>query len=133
MTNRTRTLLIALVSFLGGAIAGGVTSGYTSIYFTTRFFTDGWMLGNVIDTEDQIKVLRTLREGKIEKATEFLEDSLNTKILGLHLSDENTERTNRAIIKSVQTAREYRAKYPYSSRIPEIDEGIGKILQQNAK
>jgi hypothetical protein len=133
MTNRTRTLLIVFASFLVGAIVSGVATGYASGYFITRFFTDSWMLGNVIDTEDHIKVLRTLREGKTEKAREFLEESLNTKILGLHLSDENSERTNRAVVKAIEAAREYRTKYPHSSRIPEVDEAMEKILQQSAK
>ena len=133
MTNRSRTLLIAILAFLGGGIVSGVTSGYVSIYFTTRFFTDGWMLGNVIDTEDHVKVLRVLREGKIEKAMESLEQSLNMKILGLLISDENTEKTNRAVSKAIQTVKEYRSKYPHSSKIPEVDEGIAKILEQNAK
>ena len=129
MTNRARITLVALVAFLGGGVGGG----YVAVFFTSRFFSDGWMMGNGVDTQVQVRVLESLRTGEMEKATELLEVNLDGKIISLEISEENTEKTNRAVRKAIERAKEYRAKYHWHTKFPEIDEAVSKVLSQNAK
>ena len=133
MTNRTKLILVTLGAFLGGGIAGGVAGGYVAFYFTSHFFSDGWMLGNSVDTQTHVSVLKNLRDGETKKAIEFLETTLDGKIVSLQTSEENAQRTNEAIAKAIQMARDYRAKYPRHTQYPEVDEMVSKVLNQNAK
>lgn len=133
MTNRTKLILVALGAFLGGGIAGGVAGSYVAIYFTSHFFTDGWMLGNSVDTQTHVSILENLRDGETKKAIEFLETNLDGKIVSLQTSEDNTQRTNDAVTKAIKMAREYRTKHPRRTQYPEVDEMVSKVLSQDAK
>lgn len=133
MTTRTKITLVALAAFLGGGVVGGAAGGYVAIHFTSRFFSDGWMLGNGVDTQAQVSILKNLRDGETQKAIEFLETTLDGKVIGLQISEENAERTNQAVAKAIQKAREYRAQHPRHTQYPEVDESVSKVLKQDAK
>lgn len=133
MTNRTKLILVVLGAFLGGGIAGGIAGGYVAIYFTSRFFTDGWMLGNSVDTQTHVSILQNLRAGETKKAIEFLETTLDGKIVSLQTSEKNAQRTNEAVAKAIQMAREYRAMHPRHTEYPEIDDMVSKVLNRDAK
>jgi uncharacterized membrane protein len=130
MTYRTQTILIALAAFLGGGIAGGVAGGYVAISFTSHFFADNSMLENGIDTQDYVSVLQSLRNGHIKEAAEHLEATMDHKIIGLRLSEENSARTNQAVREAIQKARDYRNKFPRHSGSKEIDQAISEALAQ---
>jgi len=133
MTNRSRIVLVALVAFLGGGIVGGMAGGYVAVFFTSRFFSDGWMMGNGVETRRLVRVLKNLRSGQIKEATESLELSLDGKIISLEISEQNTDKTNQAVRKAIGSAKEYRTKYPWRSKLPEIDEAVSNVLSQNPK
>ena len=133
MTHQTKLILVTLGAFLGGGIVGGVAGGYAAIYFTSHFFSDGWMLGNSVDTQTHVSILNNLRDGETQKAIELLETTLDGKIVSLQTSEENTQKTNEAVAKAIQMAREYRTKHPQHTQYPEVDEMVSKVLNQNAK
>lgn len=131
MTNRTKLILFVLGSLLVGAAAGGVTGSYVAIYFTSGYFSDGWMLGNSVDTQINISILKNLRNGDTEKAVEFLETTLDEKIISLQISDENTQWTNKSVSKAIRVAIEYRNEYPRHTENPDVDKMVSEALSKN--
>jgi len=133
MTYRGKLILVAVVAFLAGGVGGGIAGGYVGIYFVSRFFADSTVLGQSNDTQTHVTVLQHLRDGNTTKATEHLETVLDGNIISLSPTEGLSERTNQAVAKSIQKAKEYRSQYPRRTQYPEVDKGVSEILGLNAK
>jgi Fe-S-cluster formation regulator IscX/YfhJ len=133
LSGRTKLILVAVAAFLGGAVSVGIAGWYAATYFTSHFFADGWMLGNSVDAQIQVSILKNLRDGETKKAIELLETTLDEKIISLQTFDENAQSTNESVAKAIQIAREYRTKHPRSTQYPDVDKMVSKVLNQDAK
>jgi hypothetical protein len=131
MTPRTKTILIAGFTFLVGGIGGAVAGGYVAINFTGGFFADGFMLGQAVNAQTRVAVLRQLRMNEPQKAIELLETHLDGDIIGLRADDKYAPSTNESVKKAISRARDYRAEYPRKTGLPEVDAGVHDVLNSN--
>jgi len=77
----------------------------------------------------ELQVLQTLRAGRTKEAIRLLEDGLDSDIIllaqELRAADETKMfKTTPGPLKSLQWARDYRAKFPYKSGIPATDDQV---------
>tara|TARA_R110002051_G_C8669527_1_gene490190 strand:- start:654 stop:1061 length:408 start_codon:yes stop_codon:yes gene_type:complete len=132
MTNNGRKALTLALAFLLGATSSGLIFSTLSDAETkviANFFADGSMLINAVEAREHVYVLRLLRDGDTENAIEFLERNLDSKIVGLKESNNHTVRTNEAVLKGVEKAREYRIEHPRNTNIEMIDERVLNALE----
>jgi len=130
MNNRTRKIVLVVVALLIGGIGGGIAGGYVAIKFTTSFLADAMMFGYAVDAKSNIGALKFIHQGDYEKATEILETSLDSKIIGLSESDDFTNKTNTEVVEAFQRARNYRTDYPRNSGSGKFDKAVEEILEQ---
>ncbi len=115
MTNNGRKILTPALAFLLGGASSGLIFSILSDAETkviTNFFADGSMLINAVEAQEYVYVLRLLRDGDTENAIALLERNLDLKIVGLEESNNHTVRTNEAVLKGIEEAREYRIEHP---------------------
>ena len=133
MTSRTQFVIVAIIALLVGGVGGGLAGGYVAAYFVGGFMSDGMMLGNAVDTQMNVAVLRSIRDGETERATEMLETSLDGNILSLSSSAEYSDRTNEAVAKAIRNARGYRSDHPRKTDLPELDNAVAEILSRTGQ
>lgn len=97
-----------------------------------RFFGDGFMKGKSVDVEMKIEILKHIRTGNLDKATEMLEILLDGDLIGLSRSSDNSDDTNESIRKAANLARDYRASYPRHTNQPGVDSAVEKAINNNA-
>lgn len=125
-----RISVLGLV-FLGGVVTTLVVCGVAA-YFVAMFFIDGYLLGNAVETQQKIYILKDIKEGKLAGAVERLERGVDTGLIGLE-KDSPTKRTGEAVLKTISLAKEYRTEYPRKSSNPEIDSTVKEIFSGNAQ
>jgi hypothetical protein len=131
MTPLTKTVLIAGLAFLVGSIGGAVAGGSVAIYFTAGFFADGFMLGQAVNAQTKVAVLRQLRTNQPQKAIELLETHLDGDIIGLKVDNKYAPSTNDSVKKAISRARDYRVEYPRKTGLPEVDAGVRDVLNSH--
>ncbi len=82
-----------------------------------------------------LAILQRLRDGRTNQACELLEGRLDTDIIGFVASYRELPASAREQpgLKVLGWARDYRAKYPFKFRYPNVDEGVAdafKILDE---
>jgi len=120
---------MTLIPMLVGSLAGGVTGGYVASRFTARFFENGWMLGNAVEVQTKVAALQRLRNGETGEATDLLETLLDGDILPLRTSEVYAGRTNLAVTRAIQQAKDYRSKYPRSTGNEDLETAVDRVLR----
>jgi hypothetical protein len=92
---------------------------------------------NSADLGVTLAILQRLRDGRTNEALELLEGRVSTDIVGFVASYRELPASLRAKIslKPLEYARDYRAKFPFKHRYPNVDEGVAdafKILDEKA-
>jgi hypothetical protein len=82
-----------------------------------------------------LAILQRLRDGRTNQAYELLEGRLDTDIVGFVRSYRELPVSAREQpgLKALGWTRDYRTKYPFKHRYPEVDEGVAdafKILDE---
>lgn len=124
-----KRISVLVLVFIGGVVSALIVCGVVG-YFAVFFFVDGYNLGKAVDTLQKIYVLKNIKEGNLPKAVELLEVGLDGGLISLERKNP-TKRTDEAVQKTITLAKEYRAKYPRKSSIPEIDKMVKEILSGN--
>ena len=83
-----------------------------------------------------VAILQRLRDGRTNEAIALLEGRVSTDIISFVASYRELPDSIRQTIslKSLEHARDYRAKFPFKHRYPSVDEGVAdalKILDEN--
>jgi hypothetical protein len=78
-----------------------------------------------------VAILQRLRDGRTNEAFELLEGRLSGDVAGFvasyrELPDSLREKVS---VKSVEYARDYRAKFPYKHRYPQIDQSVAEAFK----
>jgi hypothetical protein len=87
----------------------------------------------------EVAILQNLRDGRTNSALELLEGSLNYSLIGLaeRYKELGAPQRETYYLKMAQLAREYRAKCPFKSRYPEVDQRVAEAFntlgQRSAK
>lgn len=78
-----------------------------------------------------VAILQRLRDGRTNEAIELLEGRVSTGIIGFAASYRELPNASREKInlKLLEFARDYRSKYPFKHRHPNIDEGVTDALR----
>lgn len=119
-------LLLAFTTLMIGAIAGGWTVGWIQARITTHWAG----VSSAAEASTTVWTLERLRSGNTTKAVELLESKLDGALIGLGASLSSTPESRRdpALIKTLQSAREYRARFPRKTENPEIDEAVARVF-----
>ncbi len=85
-----------------------------------------------------LAILQRLRDGRTNEAYELLEGRLDVDIVSFvqGYRDLPPASQDQRSLKTLVRAREYRAKYPFKHRYPNLDEGVAeafKLLDEKAK
>ena len=85
-----------------------------------------------------LAILERLRDGRTNEAYELLEGRLDTDIVGFVASYRKLRASDREQpgLKVLGLARDYRAKFPFKHRYPNVDAGVAdafKILDEKTK
>ena len=85
-----------------------------------------------------LAILQRLRDGRTNEAYELLEGRLDTDILGFvrGYRELPSSSQDQRSLKTLERAREYRAKYLFKHRYPNVDEGVAeafKLLDEKGK
>jgi hypothetical protein len=91
---------------------------------------------NYADLGETLAVLQRLREGHTNQAYELLEGQVDVDIVGLVASyrEMPPKLREQTSLKVLGYARDYRTKFPFKHRYPNVDEGVAdafKILDDN--
>jgi hypothetical protein len=78
-----------------------------------------------------LAILQRLREGRTNEAYELLEGRLNTDIIGLVSCYRELPASLRAqgSLKVLGYARDYRAKFPFKHRYPDVDDAVAEAFK----
>ena len=92
---------------------------------------------NSADLGVTVGILQRLRDGRTNEALELLEGRLTTDVSGFVASYKELPASLRQkfSLKPVEYARDYRTKFPYKHRYPEMDKGVAEaftILDQKS-
>lgn len=85
-----------------------------------------------------LAILQRLRDGRTNEAYELLEGRLDTDILGFvrGYRDLPPSSQDQKSLKTLERARDYRAKHPFKHRYQNVDEGVVeafKLLDEKGK
>jgi hypothetical protein len=86
---------------------------------------------NATEILTTVQILYNLRSGQTNDAMRMLETRLDAALLTFAASSDGSRDAN--YNKSLKMAREYRAKYPHTSGIPEIDNSVTRAFSSSAK
>jgi hypothetical protein len=78
----------------------------------------------------KMRILSDIRNDDIPGAVELLEMRLDSTILTIDAGDNLSERTNKAINKTINSAKAYRLKYPRKTNNQIIDETVSGALEK---
>ncbi len=130
-----RKIAVVVAIFLIGAIVGGVIAGYGTSYYLSRFMLYGSNLSETVSINSRVFTLNKLRDGKADEAINHLEMMLDGNLIyfsgGIHGSP--TEQKD--IRKALRNAKDYRLKYPRSTKYLDVDKSVASALAEgdNAK
>jgi hypothetical protein len=86
---------------------------------------------NATEMVTTVRILYNLRSGQTNDAIRLLETRLDAALLAFGATSDGPRDTN--YDKSLKMAKEYRAKYPHTSGVPEIDNGVTRAFSLSAK
>jgi hypothetical protein len=120
----------ALLLILIGLITGFVISGCIGFYLFRRLDARWSKLLAIYDLSQPYKILEALRSEKTAHAIKLSESSLDAGILGLGrlLRSVSSKHRNADDVYWLRKAKEYRAKYPRTTGLPNIDSGIAEAF-----
>jgi hypothetical protein len=81
-------------------------------------------MGAAADTQQAVRILTYLKQGRISNALDVLELKLDHSLLTLSHAQELTPEMRDAI----RAAREYRTKYPWNGSAPALKSRIDQVL-----
>lgn len=86
---------------------------------------------NYADIGGTLAILQRLRDGRTNSAFELLEGRLSTDIVGFVASYRELPEPlrNQSSLKILQLARDYRTKFPFQHRYPNVDEGVADAFK----
>jgi gas vesicle protein len=122
-----KIMSVALI-FLIGALTGGAAGAYITMHFASLFYIDGSILQDVVSIKQNIAALQNIREGKIDHATEILEAALDGNLIRYSFGLRGSRHLRQTVKSTLKTVKDYRKKYPRSTKYPEIDEAVGRAL-----
>jgi hypothetical protein len=87
--------------------------------------------GHYADLGATLNILQRLRDGRTNQAYELLEGQLDVAIIGFVSSYRELPASAREQpgLKVLQQARDYRAKFPFKHRYPNVDEGVADAFK----
>lgn len=127
MNIQKRTVALFVAIFVAGIIIGG----YMAYRVTWHIASEDEMLSLAVNAKFETSALRGLRESDTRDALELLEALLDSKIILLRANDSYSEMTNNAVREAIQTAREYRGRFPRESKFPDNDAAVNKVLSSS--
>jgi hypothetical protein len=83
------------------------------------------------DVAITVRILESLRSGNTKTAIKLLETGLDGALITFSVPSSNPRDTE--YDKILETAKKYRAQYPYSSGIPDIDNGVNRTFSLLSK
>src|SRR4030042_2214613 len=122
-----KIMSVALI-FLIGALTGGAAGAYITMHFASLFYIDGSILQDVVSIKQNIAAMKTIRQGKIDHATEILEAALDGNLIRYSFGLRGSRHLRQTVKSTLKTVKDYRKKYPRSTKYPEIDEAVGRAL-----
>jgi hypothetical protein len=123
---KSRLILLISGTLLLGIIIGAVGIGMLSVHLTNKFMG----FATASSAGQEVAVLRCIRTGDTNHAIELQEIHLDGDIviLGSLLGDVSPGHRDPTFIKTLERARDYRAKYPHKSDSPEGDALVAKAF-----
>jgi hypothetical protein len=115
---------------LVGAIIGGLAGSYGTAYITSYLYGGSVELQAAVAINQNVWVLKRLREGKIEEAIERLELELDGNLITLSADMPIDEQWQESVDRSLAFVNEYRSIYPRSTQNPEIDSAVANALSK---
>jgi hypothetical protein len=114
------------IHFLIGLISGLVIGGAVGVYFYRRLDTEWSRASASFDLCTACITLERLRSGQIEGAIKVNEHLLNSGVMGLarQLRVIVPKRRSPDDVHWLRRAREYRAKFPRTGGVPEVDAAV---------
>ena len=75
-----------------------------------------------------VLILTQFREGNSTNGITMLEKCLDGSLISAAASDADLKDTTNGVSAYIQEAHDYRAKYPWTNSVPEIDVKVRRIL-----
>jgi gas vesicle protein len=122
-----KIMSVALI-FLIGALTGGAAGAYVTMHFASLFYIDGSILQDVVSIKQNIAALQKIRQEKIDGATEILEGAVDSTLIRYSFDLRGSRHIRQTVISSLKTVKEYREKYPRTTKSPKIDEAVARAL-----
>jgi hypothetical protein len=122
-----KIMSVALI-FLIGALTGGAAGAYVTMHFASLFYIDGSILQDVVSIKQNIAALQNIRQGKIDHATEILEAAVDGNLIRFSADLRGSRHIHQPINNALKASKDYRKKYPRSTKYPELDEAVARAL-----
>jgi hypothetical protein len=103
---------------------------YAGTRKTLKFFVNRNALSSTLTVNSRIKALESIKKGEIEKAEEALESSIDEEVGYLGVTAKNPLLEDKAnILKTIQSVKNYREKYPGHKIKPALNNGVTNALK----
>lgn len=124
--SKKATILIALSTLVVGTILGALGATVFQAHSSNKLAV-GSLTAEATTT---VGTLNRLRAGKMNEATDLLETKLDEALIGLGAFLADPRELNRDPLrrKTLEMARDYRAKYPHDSGSPIVEESIARAF-----
>lgn len=124
-----------LSAYLLAFALGVVLSAYVSVrYYAIPMLEDIFIRGNSMEAYKAVSTLELLRNGKTEKAAEFLEWQLDDGLISLSKytsSQKMQQRLDDFAVLALHKSRSYRLRHPRDSGFDATDSTVVKILNSD--
>ena len=113
---------------LVGGIIGGIIGSYITAYYFSSVMTNERELSDAVSIKKNIAVLKKIKEGDIEKATDLIETFTDGDLMTFAFPTAGSTEVQKITAEALASAKEYRKQYPRTTRHSEIDETVAKGL-----
>ena len=115
-------------SLVVGGVLGFVSGWYGGFEMTTAHYGNEWLYEQARDVESRVAVLRALRSGHTEAASERLEAELDDDLISIRPDQRIGQRTVDEINRAIAQAKAYRTDFPHTSSRAQIDKMVEEVL-----
>ena len=125
MKSKLSITLVLIVALVIGFLFGR----FHAFACWDRFFADYVRAHESLEAEQSVIVLTELREGRQGQALNALETRLDGSLMEfLRYQKVPPKRRDVVVLRAIHAARDYRAKYPWSSSSSGVNQGVQTVL-----